>query len=144
MYLDNHERFSIQHVPKIKVNILGGHSTGHCKQKKSMYPIPNGFRDRAILLYSSKIVDKKEILRSVSNTGDKVSTVCLVRHIFENSTVNISALCNSLRTWRVARQSESKLLYSEIALSRKLFRIGYMYIYTYLLRMTSQNTDLSS
>jgi hypothetical protein len=45
-------------------------------------PIPNGFRDRAISLYSSKIVDKKEILRTVSNTGiyfssDKVGTVYL-------------------------------------------------------------------
>jgi hypothetical protein len=28
-----------------------------------MRPIPNGFRDRAISLYCSKIVDKKEILR---------------------------------------------------------------------------------
>jgi hypothetical protein len=35
-----------------------------------MCPIQNGdFRDRAISLYSSKIVDKKEILRTVSNTG---------------------------------------------------------------------------
>jgi hypothetical protein len=45
-----------------------------------MCPIPNSFRDRAISLYSSKIVDKNEILRTVSNTGiyysrDKVSTV---------------------------------------------------------------------
>ena len=34
-------------------------------------PIRNGFRDRAILLYNCKIVDKKEILRvrTVSNTG---------------------------------------------------------------------------
>jgi hypothetical protein len=32
-------------------------------------PIPNGFRDRAISLYSFKIVDKKEILRTVSDTG---------------------------------------------------------------------------
>jgi hypothetical protein len=41
------------------------------------------FRDRAISLYSSKIVDNKEILRTVSNTGiycssDKVGTVYLV------------------------------------------------------------------
>jgi hypothetical protein len=48
-----------------------------------MCRIPNGFRVRAISLYSSKIVDKKEILRSVSNTGiycssDKVFTVYLV------------------------------------------------------------------
>jgi hypothetical protein len=34
-----------------------------------MYPILNSFRDRAISLYSSKIVDKKEILRTVTNTG---------------------------------------------------------------------------
>jgi hypothetical protein len=48
-----------------------------------MCPLPDGFRDRAISLYSSKIVDKKEILRTVSNTGiycssDKVGTVYLV------------------------------------------------------------------
>jgi hypothetical protein len=34
-----------------------------------MFPIPNGFRDRDISPYSSKIVDKKEILRTVSNTS---------------------------------------------------------------------------
>jgi hypothetical protein len=34
-----------------------------------MCPIPKGFRDRVISLYSSKTVDKKEILRTVSNTG---------------------------------------------------------------------------
>jgi hypothetical protein len=33
-----------------------------------MCPIPNGFRDRAISLYSFKIVNKKEIFRIVSNT----------------------------------------------------------------------------
>jgi hypothetical protein len=43
----------------------------------------NGFRDRAISLYSSKIVDKKEILPTVSNRGiycssNKVGTVYLV------------------------------------------------------------------
>jgi hypothetical protein len=53
-------------------------------------PIPNGFRDRTISLYSYKIVDKKNILRTVSNTGiycspAKVGTAYLV----ENSTVNI-------------------------------------------------------
>jgi hypothetical protein len=42
--------------------------------------IPNGFQDRVISLYNFKIVDKKEILRTVSNTGiyyfsDKVGTV---------------------------------------------------------------------
>jgi hypothetical protein len=45
-----------------------------------MCPIPNGFRDRIISLYSSTIVDKKELLRTVSNAGiyrssDKGGTV---------------------------------------------------------------------
>jgi hypothetical protein len=44
-----------------KVNVLGGHSIGHSKKNLYMYvcPIPNGFWDRDISLYSSKIVDKK-------------------------------------------------------------------------------------
>jgi hypothetical protein len=60
---------------------------GHSKQKNIftrmyMCPSPNGFRDRAISLYSSKTVDKKEILCTVSTTGtycssDKVGTVYL-------------------------------------------------------------------
>jgi hypothetical protein len=64
-----------------------------------MCAIPNGFRDRAISLYSFKI-GKKEILPTVSDTGiycssDKVGTVYLVQYIFENSAFNISALCSS-------------------------------------------------
>jgi hypothetical protein len=52
-----------------------------------MCPILKGFRDRAISLYSCKIVDK-EILHIVSNIGiycsrDKVGTVYLVQYIFE-------------------------------------------------------------
>jgi hypothetical protein len=65
-----------------------------------MCPIPNGFQDRVISLYSSKTVDKKEILCTVSNTGiycssDKIGTVYIVKYIFENSTVNMNVLCNS-------------------------------------------------
>jgi hypothetical protein len=39
--------------PRGKINILEGHSIGHSEQKSVMYiyPIPNGFRDRAISLY---------------------------------------------------------------------------------------------
>jgi hypothetical protein len=48
-----------------------------------MYLIPNSFQDRTISLYSSKIVDKEEILRTVSNTdiycsSDKAGTVYVV------------------------------------------------------------------
>jgi hypothetical protein len=80
---------------------------------------------------SSKTVDKKDILRTVSNTGiycssDKVCTVYLVQYIFENFTANISALCSSC---------EDVLLVctvnSEIALSRKHFGTGHMNIYTF-------------
>jgi hypothetical protein len=35
---------------------------------KYRFPIPNGFRDAAISLYSSKIGDKNETLSTVSNT----------------------------------------------------------------------------
>jgi hypothetical protein len=54
----------IQNVLGGKINILGGHSTGHSKQNVYMYmcPIPDGFWDRAISLDSPKIVDKKETL----------------------------------------------------------------------------------
>jgi hypothetical protein len=72
-------------VPEEKVNILGGHSISHLIKKVYMYmcPIPKDFRDRAISLYSTKIVDKKETLRTVSKTGnycssDKAGTVYLV------------------------------------------------------------------
>jgi hypothetical protein len=48
-----------------------------------MCPIPNGFRDKVISLYSSKIVDKRELLGTVPNTSiyyssDNVGTVYLV------------------------------------------------------------------
>jgi hypothetical protein len=61
----------IKDVPEGKVSILGGDSMDYSKKKVYMYmcPMPNGFRDRDIALYSSKIVDKKDILPAVSNTG---------------------------------------------------------------------------
>jgi hypothetical protein len=65
-----------------------------------MCRIPKFFRDRAISLYSYKIVNKKEILFTVPNTGifctiNKVGAVYLAYYISENSAVNINALYNS-------------------------------------------------
>jgi hypothetical protein len=65
-----------------------------------MCTIPNGFRDGDISVYSSKTVNEKEILHTVSDTGvycssGRFSTVYLVQYIFENSTVNINKLCKS-------------------------------------------------
>jgi hypothetical protein len=109
-----------------------------------MCPIPSGFRHRAISLYSSEIVNMKEILRTVSNAGiycssDEVGTVYLVQYsyIFANCTANINALCNSCEDMACCS-----------TVPRKPFGIGHMYTFTSLLRitdtMTSQNIDLSS
>jgi hypothetical protein len=89
-----------------------------------MCPIPNDFRNRGISLYSYKIVDKKGILRNVSNAGiycssEKLGTVYLV--IPPSTSMHCAS---SVRTWRVAR------LCSEIALSRKPFGIEHTYICT--------------
>ena len=56
----------IQGVPGGKVNILGGHSIGHYKQKTYMYmcPIPNGFRDRDISLYNCLNLALSSVLSS--------------------------------------------------------------------------------
>jgi hypothetical protein len=46
----------VQSVPGGKVNILGGHSIDHSKQKYVyvyMYPIPNGFRDSCFTVQTS-------------------------------------------------------------------------------------------
>jgi hypothetical protein len=51
-----------------------------------------------------------------------------------------------VRTWCAAIPLHCVLLYSAIALSQKLFETGHTYIYTFffVLRITSQNSDLSS
>jgi hypothetical protein len=124
--------------------------SGILSKKVYMYvcPIPNGFRDRAISMYSSKTVAKKEILRTVSNTAiycssDKVGTVYIV--IPPPTSMHFAT---RVRTGVLLVWTLYSVLYSEIAVSRKPFGIGHMYIYTFLLRMpdtmTSQNIDLSS
>jgi hypothetical protein len=83
------------------------------------------------------IVDKKEILRTLSNTSIYCSNKMLVpfTKIPPSTPMHFAT---HVRTWHVARLYS--VLYNEIALSLKLFRI--------LLKMTdtmaSQNTDFSS
>jgi hypothetical protein len=85
-------------------NILGGHSIGHFEQYIYVYmcPTPNGFRDRAISLHSSKTVGKKEILYTISNTGiygssDKVGTFSIIPPSRPMHFVT------GVRTWRATR-----------------------------------------
>jgi hypothetical protein len=60
----------------------------------------------------------------------------------------MSEWLETVRNTRISSLSAILELYSEIALSRKAFGIGHVYIYTFLLRMTDtmtcQNIDLSS
>jgi hypothetical protein len=50
-------------------SVPGGKAILSRKLYMYMCPIQNGFRDRTISVYSSTTVDKKEILRTVSNTS---------------------------------------------------------------------------
>jgi hypothetical protein len=127
-------------------------------KKLYMYvcPIPNGFRDRAISLYSPQIVDKKEILRTVPNTcihcsSNKVGTVYLVQHIFENSADNMNALCNSCEDMACSKSEciftclyEGDNIHSSIPETvRNWIPTRYTFLFPMTDTMTSQNTDLS-
>jgi hypothetical protein len=57
---------------------LGGHSIGYSKQKILYVHVSYSERVSDISLYSSKIVDKKEILRTVSNLSLYGPTVLLL------------------------------------------------------------------
>jgi hypothetical protein len=79
-----------------------------------MCPIPNGFRDRVISPYSSKIVDKQEILHTVSNTGiycssDEVGRVYLLSYLWLHSPLDIhrffSFLIYTQSVWLLGRRS---------------------------------------
>jgi hypothetical protein len=106
----------------------GSHSIGHYKRKVYMYmcPIPNGFRDTAISLYSP-LYTVQTSYTPCPHTSCKVHW-CLRRNFLK---------CITLLTILE--------LYSEITLYSEIW---HMYIYTFLLRMTdtmtSQNIDLSS
>jgi hypothetical protein len=98
--------------------------------------IPNGFRDTAISLYSTKIVDEREILRTVPNTSiycssDKVGTVyrqhqCTMQLVWGH---DVFLACILFRD-------------SEIALSRKPLGRGRMCIYTFLFRMSDTTASI--
>jgi hypothetical protein len=82
------------------VNILGGHSIGHSKQKNVYVLYCTRVLLRTVSAISLYICKIEGILRTVSNASiygsrDKVGTVYLVQYIFENSTINIHVPCNS-------------------------------------------------
>jgi hypothetical protein len=61
-YSPSYNHSTIYRVSQKERSISCGHRIGHYKQKCYIYmcPIPNGFQNRAISLYISKIVDKKK------------------------------------------------------------------------------------
>jgi hypothetical protein len=82
-------------------------------------------------------VDKKEILRTVSNSGiycssDKVGTFSKIPPSTSMQFANRHGVLLVCTVY--------SLLYSEIALSRKPFGIGHMYMYTFLPRVTDTMT----
>jgi hypothetical protein len=75
LYRDNFTLY-IQSDPGGKINILGGHTVGHSKQETAY--IHGFYSERS--LYSSRIVDKKNILHDtgIYCSSDKVGTAYLV------------------------------------------------------------------
>jgi hypothetical protein len=67
-------------------------------------PIPNGFRDKVILLYSSKIVDKKKILPAVLIPAFIVRVAKLVQftpwHVVHKRTNSLPSVMLSLKFHR--------------------------------------------
>jgi hypothetical protein len=53
-------------------------------------PVLNSFRDRPISLYSSKIVDKKEILRAISLYSSKIVDKKEILHTVSNTGIYCS------------------------------------------------------
>jgi hypothetical protein len=97
-----------------------------------MCPISNVFRGIDVSLYSSKIVDKKEVLLTVSNnviycSSDKVGTLYLYNTFSKISPSAPMWFATRVRTWRVARLSSLWRYFmramTSIALSRNPFGI---------------------
>jgi hypothetical protein len=85
-------------VVRANDNILGGHSYRSFKAKRNVYvhvSYSERFRDRATLLYSSRIVDKE------------VRNVLFNRYLMFKRQSSYSLLCNYVRPLRVARLSAS-------------------------------------
>jgi hypothetical protein len=83
-----------------------------------MCSFPNGFRDGAISLYSSKIVYKEETLVLFLIPIFIVQVTKLVQFTQYNTFSIIpqstsTHFATRVRTWRVVRLGEFKLLYSE-------------------------------
>jgi hypothetical protein len=77
-----------------------------------MCPIRNDLRDRAISMHSSKIVDKKGTLSTVSNTGiAQVTKLVQFTYYDTFSKIPLSILIHfatRVRTWHVARLRASE------------------------------------
>jgi hypothetical protein len=71
----------------------------------NMCPLPNGFWDRAIWMYSCKIIHKKGILHTISNIIVQVTNLLL--YVYNKFRKFPQHFATRVRTSRVARLSSS-------------------------------------
>jgi hypothetical protein len=142
----------IQGVPGGKVNILGSHSIGHSKQKGVLY-----WTVSELLLFHCTV--PKLLLKKRYQVLFLIPVFLFKWQSWYNLHLHI------IHFWKFQHQHQWTLEliwehgvllvcavycvpYSEIALSRKLFRSGHRYLYRVLPRIThfvtSKNIDLSS
>jgi hypothetical protein len=99
---------NIQNVLGGKVNILGDRSIGHCTKRvyMSMCPIPDGFRDRGIWIYSCKILVRKRYYILILIFIFQVTNL-LVYNKFSKIPPSTSMHFETrVRTWRACCSSE--------------------------------------
>jgi hypothetical protein len=92
-----------------------------------LFPVGKAFHNW--VANSSKTVDKKQILRTISIV-QVTKLVQFTYYISENSTANINALCNSCEDMACCSSVQSTVYCTvKHLLSRKPFGTGHMYTY---------------
>jgi hypothetical protein len=92
-----------------KVNILGDHSIDHSKKKVylNMCAIPNGFRDRAVWMYSWKLLIRKRYYVLFLIFIVQVTNLLVCNKFLKIPPSTSLRFAARVRTWRVARLSSS-------------------------------------
>jgi hypothetical protein len=107
-----------------------------------MYPIPDGFRDRAISLYRNVKMnsDEQHAVSSHKFQSELILEfwICIILGMLYQL-CHMYNKCQYYKQYIISLLSTILELYRGIALSRKPFGIWHMYMYIFLLRMTYYN-----